>query len=170
MEFRQTFYTFTSTTHSRKIQVNPPLPLLYLYISYMYTFINTVYIYIWGFPKIVGFPPKSRILIRVFHYFHHPFWGPTPIFGNTHINIKNTNQQMYILQTKKQNILLGSNPKCPSIIANQKSVVGVFSWYLYVVLAGSKLATYLRLARFEIKSFCWKEPSSTIYVIGSMAR
>ena len=22
---------------------------------------------------------------RVFHYFHHPFWG-TPIFGNTHIS------------------------------------------------------------------------------------
>ena len=20
---------------------------------------------------------------RVFHYFHHPFWGPTPIFGST---------------------------------------------------------------------------------------
>ena len=30
--------------------------------------------------------PKSSILIgpRVFHYFHHPFWG-TPIFGNTHM-------------------------------------------------------------------------------------
>ena len=24
---------------------------------------------------------------RGFHYFHHPFWGPTPIFGNTHIYI-----------------------------------------------------------------------------------
>ena len=37
------------------------------------------------FPKIVGFPSKSSILInRVFHDFHHPFWG-TPIFGNTHI-------------------------------------------------------------------------------------
>ena len=22
---------------------------------------------------------------RVFHYFHHPSWGPTPIFGNIHI-------------------------------------------------------------------------------------
>ena len=27
---------------------------------------------------------KSSILKRVFHYFHHPFWG-TPIFGNTNI-------------------------------------------------------------------------------------
>ena len=38
--------------------------------------------YIWMFPKIVGFPPKSSILIiliGVFHYFHHPIWG-TPIF------------------------------------------------------------------------------------------
>ena len=30
-----------------------------------------------GTPKIIHFQ-------RVFHYFHHPFWG-TPIFGNTHI-------------------------------------------------------------------------------------
>ncbi len=28
--------------------------------------------------------PKSSIKNRVFHYFHHPFWG-TPIFGNTHV-------------------------------------------------------------------------------------
>ena len=39
---------------------------------------------IWVFPKIVGFPPKSSHFSRVFHYFHHPFWG-TPIFGNIHI-------------------------------------------------------------------------------------
>ena len=26
-------------------------------------------------------PPNSSIFNRVFHYFHHPFWG-TPIFGN----------------------------------------------------------------------------------------
>ena len=35
---------------------------------------------IWMFPKIVGFPPKSSHFERVFHYFHHPFWGTT-IFG-----------------------------------------------------------------------------------------
>ena len=34
---------------------------------------------IWVFPKIVGFPPKSSIFNRVFHYFHHPFWS-TPNF------------------------------------------------------------------------------------------
>ena len=38
----------------------------------------------WVFPKIVGFPPKSSHSSRVFHYFHHPFWG-TPFFGNTHM-------------------------------------------------------------------------------------
>ena len=36
-----------------------------------------------GFPKIVGFPPKSSILIR-FSIINHPFWG-TPIFGNIHM-------------------------------------------------------------------------------------
>ena len=35
------------------------------------------------FPKILGFPPKSSILIG-FPIINHPFWG-TPIFGNTHI-------------------------------------------------------------------------------------
>ena len=37
----------------------------------------------WMFPKIVGFPPKSSILIG-FSIINHPFWG-TPIFGNTHV-------------------------------------------------------------------------------------
>ena len=35
------------------------------------------------FPKIVGFPPESSILIGL-SIINHPFWG-TPIFGNTHI-------------------------------------------------------------------------------------
>ena len=34
------------------------------------------------FPKIMGFPPKSSILIG-FSIINHPFLG-TPIFGNTH--------------------------------------------------------------------------------------
>ena len=46
-----------------------------------------MYDYLWVFPKIVGcFPQKKHPLKnRLFHDFHHPFWGPTPIFGNTHI-------------------------------------------------------------------------------------
>ena len=40
---------------------------------------------IWMFPKIVGFPPKSSILIRVFHDFHHPFWGFSPYVLETAI-------------------------------------------------------------------------------------
>ena len=39
----------------------------------------------WVFPKIVGFPPNHPFFHRVFPYFHHPLWGPTTIFGNTHI-------------------------------------------------------------------------------------
>ena len=39
--------------------------------------------YIWMFPKIVGFQPKSSILIG-FSMINYAFWG-TPIFGNTHI-------------------------------------------------------------------------------------
>jgi len=32
-----------------------------------------------------GFSPQINHFKRVFHYIHHPFWGPTPIFGNTHM-------------------------------------------------------------------------------------
>ena len=39
----------------------------------------------WMFPKIVGFPPKSSILIGV-SIINHPFWG-TPIFGNTYVGL-----------------------------------------------------------------------------------
>ena len=43
---------------------------------------------IWVFPKI-GVPPNHPFVHRVFHYFHHPFWGVnTPIFGNTHMKQK----------------------------------------------------------------------------------
>ncbi len=40
---------------------------------------------IWVFPKIMGKPPKSSILIG-FSIINHPFWGTT-IFGNIHIGI-----------------------------------------------------------------------------------
>ena len=30
---------------------------------------------IWVFPKMVGFFPQIIHFNRVFHYFHHPFWG-----------------------------------------------------------------------------------------------
>ena len=37
----------------------------------------------WMFPKLMGKPPKSSILIG-FSIINHPFWG-TPIFGNIQI-------------------------------------------------------------------------------------
>ena len=38
-----------------------------------------------GPPKIGVGPPKSSILIVFSIIINHPFWGPTPIFGNTQI-------------------------------------------------------------------------------------
>ena len=32
-----------------------------------------------------GSPPQIIHFNRVFPYFHHPFWGFPPIFGNTHV-------------------------------------------------------------------------------------
>ena len=35
-----------------------------------------------------GVSPQIIHFNRVFHYFHHPFWGSNPpIFGNTHVDI-----------------------------------------------------------------------------------
>ena len=39
-------------------------------------------------PKNRGVSPQSIHFNRVFHYFHHPFWG-TPIFGNIHTAMEN---------------------------------------------------------------------------------
>ena len=40
---------------------------------------------IWMFPKVVV--PQIIHFNRLFHYFHHPFWGVfPPIFGNIHIH------------------------------------------------------------------------------------
>ena len=36
------------------------------------------------FPKIGVFTRQIIHFNKVFHYFHHPFWGFSPIFGNTH--------------------------------------------------------------------------------------
>ncbi len=40
-------------------------------------------------PKIGGkFPPNHPFVHRVFHDFHHPFWGFPIIFGNTHVSLR----------------------------------------------------------------------------------
>ncbi len=47
---------------------------------------KNIYIYKYtGVSKNNG-SPKSSHFNRVFHYFHHPFWG-TSILGNIHINV-----------------------------------------------------------------------------------
>ena len=33
-----------------------------------------------------GFSLQIIHFNRLFHYFHHPFWGFSPILGNTHID------------------------------------------------------------------------------------
>ena len=38
-----------------------------------------------GVSENSGFSPQIIHFDKVFHYFHHPFWGFPPIFGNIHI-------------------------------------------------------------------------------------
>ena len=42
--------------------------------------------FIWVFPKIGVFPRNHPIFHKVFHYFHHPFWGKHPPFSETSIS------------------------------------------------------------------------------------
>ena len=47
---------------------------------------NDLGVKIWGVEQKIGFfTPQIIHFNRVFHYFHHPFWVFSPIFGNTHI-------------------------------------------------------------------------------------
>ena len=59
---------------------------------------------IWGFPKNRGFPPKSSILTKVFHY--KPSILGTPIFGNTHIPFKGTFESMMIFPLFPNQIII----------------------------------------------------------------
>ena len=51
-----------------------------------------------------GFSPQIIHFNRVFHYFHHPFWG-TPILGNSHIYKKTQQYHFKPLLWKKNNLL-----------------------------------------------------------------
>ena len=65
---------------------------------------------IWVFPKIWGKAPNHPMFNRVFHYFHHPFWGVnTPIFGKLlnlyqiHLNsslLNNQPQRFHVLRPR----------------------------------------------------------------------
>ena len=54
----------------------PRGPPVLSYLAQLAGVINQVLLVdIWVFPKIVGFPPKSSILIGFSIFVHHPFWG-----------------------------------------------------------------------------------------------
>ena len=56
-----------------------PYEVISKWSLYIYIFI---YIYMMDVSENNGSPPNHPILIGVFQYFHHPFWG-APIVGNT---------------------------------------------------------------------------------------
>ena len=92
---------------------------------------------LWMFPKIMVFPPKSSIN-RVFHYFHHPFWGTT-VVGNIHIGDEILPSYMRsLLQPLKINQDFTVYPPC-SLKRSQRSypwkwMVGIRFCFLLVRL------------------------------------
>ena len=57
-----------------------------------------------GVSENSGFSPQIIHFNRVFHYFHHPFWGTT-IFGNTQIDIPSIlNHAQYMRQDSRKSV------------------------------------------------------------------
>ena len=50
-----------------------------------FSWLRICYMIYGGFLKWWGFPPNHPLENRVFHYFHHPFWGFSPYFLETPI-------------------------------------------------------------------------------------
>ena len=85
-------------------------------------------IWMFFFSKIGGKTPQIIHFNRVFHYFHHPFWG-TPIFGNTHMHVIFTNKDWYfrdillrwssIVTKWSHRIYLYWSPKRTELLKNQ---------------------------------------------------
>ena len=66
------------------------------------------------FLKSWVFPPNHPLKNRVFHYFHHPFWGNPPIFGSTPIwqKIKKMDCNAYRCYMVKLCILIFDSWSC----------------------------------------------------------
>ena len=89
------------------------------------------------FPKIVGFPPQNHPWInRVFHYFHHPFWGEnSPIFGNI---------DMFALEMpnswsnwKFPSVRAWGSPSCPTRLKTANVLGSLFANTKPTCLAGN---------------------------------
>ena len=75
--------------------------------------------YLWVFPKIVGFPPKTSILIGF------SIWG-TPILGNTHISKTHPIGQVQRFTKKQNRVTAVAKLKLPS----PRKRMDQASWYL----------------------------------------
>ena len=101
------------------------------------------------FPKIVGCPPKSSIFNRVFHYFHHPFWGfyhyfwkhlhggvPCPILPLREEQLRNvetitaTSRAFAALTWEKTVVAWGSGAQASGVVGPSCLLVAVdFVWW-----------------------------------------
>ena len=74
-------------------------------------------------PKIGVKPPKSSNFNKVFPYFHHPFSGPTPIFGNTHMIV------LYALSWQTTGWDPPKPQRLPGLDDDVPFVMGMFCYY-----------------------------------------
>ena len=75
------------------------------------------YLNIWVFPKL-GIPPNHLNFNRVFHYFHHPFWGKHPYFLETSIWCQGTNHPIIIQCFTSKRL-----PESPRSLTQQKPLI-----------------------------------------------
>ena len=107
---------------------------------------------IWMFPKIVGFPPKSSILIG-FSIINHPFWG-IPIFGNTYIYGWNlTTKWWKHFTTKKDNQIHFS-----VMLGEWSLITSKIQYQTLDLLLMAKILHQLRLVVYPIIYRVWYRP------------
>ena len=86
----------------------------------------------WMFPKIVGFPPKSSILIGFSIIFTIHFGGNTPIFGNSHFQPLHSFEMLNQASAHKHRGKNTSIPSCPL----GPIWVGLFEYFVATVKMG----------------------------------
>jgi len=110
---------------------------------------------IWVFPKIVGFPPKSSILIG-FSIINHPFWG-IPISGNTHIYIVPESQFLEDNVPSWENQLIGNH--FWSLFSEAMLVSGIVSSLVF------SFANHCGESKpKEVRGYLWQVTSLFIYI------
>ncbi len=110
----------------------------------------------WVFPKIGVGPPNHPILIGFGTIINHPFWGPTPILGNTQIfndiffykHDLLLNFFFYFLNMSPLISMFGTNPAF-QVFLNNHAETGTIAAYRSSVRMPARYCSFYTLTQLE---------------------